>query len=230
MNRFILQESTPSQEGIYQGSKWLKFQILCDEKELSSFFDRLDFPYALFHLTGVGQKEPIEVTSFLQKWKEWIDGLKEGKIPSSEELQSIFAMAIIDDPHSLWLQKVEGKGYLVKQRLPVLLVQSHFFSYSCEDEAIHPMILGKESIFWGLQFSWPQIYQDPETMEFLETKKTALFDSVKSFIKESSRPTPFLMAKEEGLEKKIYSSIRLGKNCFSWIHLHPQLQKLKVLA
>lgn len=228
MNNFEIQESTPSQEGLYQGSKWLKFQILCDEKELASFFDRLDFPYALFHLTGVGEKNEVPVASFLEEWKRWIDGLQEGKVPSSEQLQRFFAMAVIDDPACLWRQKVEGKGYLLKQRLPVLLLQSHFFSYSAADETIHPMILGKESIFWGLQFSWPQIYQDPQTMEFLQTKKTALFEAVKNFIKESSRPTPFLIQKEDGSQKKLYSPIRLGKNCFSWIDRHPQLHNLRV--
>jgi len=209
--------STPEREGVYQGSKWLKFQVLCDGDELESLFNRL-FPFSLFPLTGVVDGKAIPIEAFLSEYRSWIEGLKEGRIPEERALRKILAAALVEDVGALWLQEVAGKGYLVKIGKPVVQAQAHWFSYSKADSVFRPMSMGSNSIFWGIQFSYPQIYQDPKTMELKEAEAGRVFELLRLWVREFTRATPFVVE-----EKRINASIRLGKQCFSWIGRHPQL-------
>lgn len=210
--------SNLQKEGVYQGSKWLKFQVLCNPEELKELFFRLS-PFFIFPLTGIVTGQALSQQIFLEAYTDWIEGLKKGDVPSDALLRSFLACAFTDNLEDLWLQEIPNKGYLVKISRPLIQVQTHYFTYSSEDAVFRPMSMGSETIFWGLQFSYPQIYQDPKTLELKTAPQNRLFDILRLWVRESTRATPFLV---EG--KRVNSSIRTGKNCFSWIHQHPQLK------
>jgi hypothetical protein len=218
-----LRLSTPALEGIYQGSKYLKFQVLCDADELRML---LDGTFQIYPLTGLVDGEPIASEYFIKEYTSWIEKLKQGQIPTDGELRSILAAAWTAEGDALWKQEVPGHRYLIKIAKPVVQVQAHFFSYSPIDGVFRPMTMGSGSIFWGLQFSFPQIYQDPKTMEFHEVDESAnaeLFQKIRQWVRDRTRATPFVVD-----EKRVNVPIRLGKNCFSWIHNHPQLKQQKI--
>lgn len=224
-----LRISTPALEGIYQGSKYLKFQVLCDRAELKELFTVLD-PFWIYPLTGLVDGNPIAQDRFLAEYEGWIEQLKKGKVPSDAELRTVLAAAWTAEPEALWKQEVPGNRYLIKIGKPVIQVQAHFFTYSPIDAVFRPMTMSAGSIFWGLQFSYPQIYQEPKTMEFLEADESlnaGLFQKIRQWVRDFTRPTPFIVE-----EKRVNVPIRLGKNCFSWIDHHSQLkaQKLGVYA
>lgn len=219
--------STLAEEGIYQGSKWLKFQVLCDREELKKLFDRL-CPFWIYSLTGLKEQNEVCVSqdTFLDVYGTWIEKLSQGVVPTDTQLRSLLAVAFTKDPQALWLQEVPGQKYLVKLRQPVVQVQAHAFSYSPIDQVFRPLSMGSNSIFWGIQLSYPQIYQDPKTMELVENKETInqeLFATIRQWVRDETRPTPF-----EVDGKRTNAPIRLGKNCFSWIHAHPQLKEQKI--
>lgn len=216
-----LKISTPQQEGIYQGSKWLKLQLLCSREELKELFSLLE-PFWIFPLTGVRSGEPLGKELFLEVYGSWIERLKKGEAPPEKELRTVLAAAFVREPQALWLQEVP-RGYLVKIAKPVLQVQAHFFTYSSADGVFRPMSFGEKSIFWGLQFAYPQIYQDAKTQEICKVEKNPLFEVLRRWVREATRATPFLV---EGT--RVCSPIRLGKSCFSWITAHPQLQAQKI--
>ena len=56
--------STLKKEGIYQGSKWLKLQVLCDREELASLFKELS-PFSIYPLTGIVDGKPTDQGNFL---------------------------------------------------------------------------------------------------------------------------------------------------------------------
>lgn len=207
-----LKVSSISEEGVYQASKFLKIQVLCDAEELKILFEQLK-PFSIYSLSGLGTGEPIPPEIFLEKYSAWIEQLKTGSIP-----KDVLAWALTDDLSALWKQQVPGKGYLVKMAKPVVQIQGHYFTYSRVDGEFRPMTMGAGSIFWGLQFSFPQVYQDPKTMELCETGENRLFQTIRKWSRDQTRPTPFVV---DG--KKTNVPIRLGKNCFSWINNHPQL-------
>ncbi len=221
-----LRISTPAEEGVYQASKFLKYQILLDPVELESLFKALG-DFWIFPMTGIVDGKPICPDFFIAEYGRWIEGLKKGIVPTSEQFRRILACVFTEDLDSLWLQKVAEDKFLTKIEKPVVQVQAHFFSYSPVDAVFRPMSMGKESVFWGFQFSFPQIYQDPKTMELRSVGEGVLFRKIQLWIREFSRATPFLVGR-----KKTNSPIRLGKECFSWIHLHPQLiqQQISVFS
>lgn len=221
----MIRTSTPEQEGVYQGSKYLKFQVLCDEEELSALFQ---IPFQIYPLTGLVDGNAIDKKVFLKEYGSWIEDLKKGKVPSDAALRRMLACAFSAEEEALWKQEVPGKKFIIKFSKPVVQVQAHFFTYSPLDGVFRPMTMGKESIFWGLQFSYPQIYQEPKTMELKEVEESPnsdLFQSIKQWVRNTTLPTPFVV---EG--KKTNVPIRLGKNCFSWIASHPQLKNMSVYA
>lgn len=213
----ILRISEPSVEGVFQASKWLKIQVLLDGDEMKSLIESLG-TFWIFPMTGIVNGKPIEHSFFIEEYSRWIADLKEGKLPNAESLRRIMAAVFTDDVNALWLQQVGNDKYLTKIRAPIVQVQTHYFSYSSVDQVFRPMSMGLNSIFWGLQFSFPQIYQDPKTMEFHQVSEMALFRKIQLWVRENTRATPFLV---DG--KKINSSIRLGKKCFPWINSHQQL-------
>lgn len=212
-----LRISSPESEGVYQGSKWIKFQVLCDPEELGALFERLQ-PVSIYPLTGLVDGNPLSPETFLGEYRSWIEGLQAGKIPNDSSLRKVLAAAFVDDPEALWLQEIPGKGYLAKIGRPVLQVQAHWFTYSEEDKIFRPMSMGLNSVFWGLQFSYPGIYQDAKTMELKEVEDERIFETVRLWVREMTRATPFITAGQ-----RINSPIRLGRNAFSWIGKHPQL-------
>lgn len=213
-----LRISTPDKEGIYQGSKYLKYQVLCDPAELETLFKEF---FHLYRLTGLNDGMPLSQAEFLDEYSRWIEGLKEGKIPTDAQLKKILACAMTADLEALWLQPVPGNRFMTKIAKPLIQIQAHFFTYSSIDGVFRPMSMGPESVFWGLQFSFPQIYQDPKTFELLEVEEsinTDLFEKVKRWVRDTTRATPFTI---DG--KRVNATIRIGKNSLSWAGRHPQL-------
>jgi hypothetical protein len=213
-----LRISTLEKEGLYQGSKFLKYQVLCDAQELALLFKE---SFTLFPLTGLCDGQPLAPSLFLNEYDSWIQMIREGKIPTDAQLRKILACAMTADFDALWLQPVANGKFIAKISKPVIQIQAHFFTYSPIDGVFRPMTMGPESIFWGLQFSFPQIYQNPKTMELLEVEESAnteLFQKVKQWVRDTTRATPFIV---EG--KRVNATIRIGKNSFNWIKKHPQL-------
>jgi hypothetical protein len=219
-----LRISSPKDEGVYQASKWLKYPMLIDAEEMASLFEALG-DFWIFPMTGVVEGSCVSKPLLLEQYGKWIEDLKQGKVPDPLELRRFFASVFIDDLSSLWLQPVGEKKFLLKIQKPVVQAQIHFFSYSEADEVFRSMSMGPSSIFWGIQFSFPQIYQDPKTMELLKLADGGVFRKIRFWMREHTLPTPFVVGK-----KRTISPIRLGKNCFSWIHQHPQLIEQNLLV
>lgn len=212
--------STPSIEGPFQAAKWLKIQALLDPQEL---VDLLSLGGFLYPLSGLYKPEELidAKGSFLKAYAEWIEQLKSGFVPHEAELRKYSAIAWVCNAESLWLQEVPQSRYMVKVSEPIVQIQVHQMSYSSIDGEFRPMVMSRESIFWGLQFSFPQIYQDPKSLELLEVEAGShleLFQQLRRWMRENTAPTPMMV---EGKRKNL--PIRLGKKCFSWVNRHPQL-------
>jgi hypothetical protein len=210
--------STPKVEGLFQAAKWVKIQALVDEEELSHLLRSLE-PFAIYPLAGSLAIEdfPMPKEAYLSAYRGWIEGLKKGNIPTDFGCLNATMWARSSD--SLWLQEFPGKRYAARPREPFLQVQVHQMGYSLVDKVFRSMSLTQDSIFWGLQFSFPQVFEHPEK-GFLETDLTNadLFQIVRKWSRNYTIATP--MKGEEGRENL---PIRLGKNCFSWINRHPGL-------
>jgi len=217
--------STLKDEGYFQVSKWLSHQILLDVNEMQNLLEELGD----FHICSAGQlysgnEGIISKEQFLICYQAYLDGIKQGKLIDESIYRTCFSSVLTTSLDHLYKVEVSQDQYLLRISKPVLQLQTHRMHYSKLDGKFRPMIFGTESIMWGIQFSYPQIFQDNTTKEILsvlnnpEFPNGKLYQALQKWIRKNTIPTPFIAD-----EKLINSPIRIGKDCLPWINQHPQL-------
>ncbi len=205
--------STPAIEGQFQAAKWLKVQALIDGAELAQLLGS----HELFPLSGTYALEQLPYKHFVSEYSLWIEQLQQGVVPKP----SLKALCLTKDPDAVWLQQMPNGHYAVRPCRPFIQIQVHHMQYSPLDGQFRSMTFGGDPIFWGLQFAFPQVVQDPKTGQFIDEDlgpNEHVFHELRRWIREHTTATPMVV---DG--KKVNLPVRLGKQCRSWIHQHPQL-------
>jgi len=211
------------QDPPYQASKWQQIQLLIETSELQDLFQEMG-NVSLYQLGGVLSpgEGVVSQEEFLTAYTNYLDHLKKGQLP---EKTPLFTCAISGDQKALYAVKVANGKQLIRIRRPVIQVQEHLFDYSRDDNKFRSMVFGLESVTWGLQFSYPQLFTDPKTHAIQNVLRdggfpnTKLFKKLQKWVRQNTLPTPFIV---QG--KKTNSPIRLGRGCCEWINKHPQLK------
>jgi hypothetical protein len=222
----IFRQSTPQVEGLLQVSKWLKTQVLLDSKEMGSLIEAL-FPFYIVSVSGPVSSEEsvVSAASFLEAYTEYVELLKKGLVPPVERFRRLFSCALSRTLDSFYAMALGADRYLIKPVMPVIQLQAHHLFYSTLDQKFHPMVFSAESTSWGLQFSYPQLFQDPKTRGVVKVSDTerfvnsALFSTFLRWIRSHTVPTPFMVG---GVRTNV--PMRVGKLALSWVASHPQLK------
>ena len=206
-------------------SKWLSLQVLLDESEMQALLEELGDFYIFS--TGViypeGQGE-ISKEAFLNCYAHYVNALKSGLIPEEVSYRSLFSVIFTQNQDHVFSMKVGQGKQLIRVAKPIVQLQQHRLHYSKADEKFYPMVFALDSILWGIQFSYPQLYQNGTTKEISKVTdteqfpNTQLFRKIQLWLRHHTIPTPFQLN-----GKKINVPVRLGKKCLSWINQHPQL-------
>lgn len=218
-----MRRSSLAVEGPLQVAKWLHCQLLCDEQEMASLLHELQ-GVRLFRCSEVVREGEWELshTDFLAGYGEYVRQLRAGEVSELSRFRPLFSTLWTVSEEILYLMEVGEGRYLVKATRPGVQLQFHQLGYSTVDGKFRPMVLGNDSISWGIQFSYPQIFQDPKSGEIAKVDEsfpnTTLFRTLQRWVRYNSVPTPFEVNGE-----RINVPMRLGKSCFSWINAHPQL-------
>lgn len=178
-------------------------------------------PHAFYNVSEVVSDDEAVITDemFLEQYRKYIASIKRGETPDRRYFSSVVSVT----PDVLYAMEIKPGAYLIKPIQPVVQLQLHQFLPSEIDGKYYPMVLGNDSVTWGLQFSYPQIFQHPQTKIFsrvgAECPNTALFTQMAKWLRNHTVPTTFIWK-----EKTTSVPIRIGKEALQWIHLHPQLQ------
>jgi hypothetical protein len=226
----MIRTSKPEREGKLRTSKNLKHQVLLDAEEMEELFAHLgDFSLYVVSQPVTDEQMEIPRSHFFALYRRYIESLKRGELLQDPLLRPFFSSIWTVDPSILYAMEVAGGKYLIKPLRPILQLQLHEFIFSNVDKKIHPLVQGPGSISWGIQFSYPQIYQDPKTDEMVkvarELPNSQLYFALSRWLRAHTLPTMFSYEGE-----RIVSSLRLGKKCVSWIQTHPQLERLSPLS
>jgi hypothetical protein len=192
----------------YDASKWLKIQALLDKREFEALLSGTSA--RLYDMEG-------EVFGAEQLYGAYADALKEGLEPKSAP----FAWMWTKTTDALYLLDIFPKPQ-VKIRKPVVQISHHQMNYLPEDNTFRSNLYGPDTLFWGLQFSFPQLFQDPVTKEVFKVNDPTLFPNLELFkylqkwIRENTIPTPF---------EQVNAPQRIGKIALTWIKNHPHLLK-----
>lgn len=209
-----------------QASKWLKYPILIDVEEMQALMAALGefwiFPVGGISLRGEGAVPPA---LFLENYRLYIDSLKQASHTSISGASSNFSVVWTRTTEALHALLVGQTQQVIKVHHPVIQLQAHYFNYSSLDGRFRSMMKGHNNIKWGIQFSYPQIYQNEEMQiqkvaDTPEFPNTALFKLLQQWIRCHTMATPFFIEAEQ---RQVNVPIRIGKNCLNWINNHPQL-------
>lgn len=211
---------------LYEASKWLHTQLLIDKNEMEGLLSALS-PFHIFLISGVYEpgQEYLSKEDFINIYSSYIDHLKNGTVPEESKYRACFSCVWTKEPNTIFAKPVGDQRRLIRICKPVVQLQLNSIGYSPADGKIRPMVFGKESVSWGLQISYPQIFKNPETKEVEviaqhpEYVNTLMFKEIQGWIRNFTSPTPFLV---DG--RKLYATIRIGKECLAWINNHPQLK------
>ncbi len=217
-----------------QASKWLQQQMLIDSIEMESLLQEM----GEFYIVKVGaivslEKAMISTSLFLSDFRRYIEALKNGELPDIMSFRRLFSVVITSSLDALFACTVGPDQYVIKVTKPIIQVQAHAMHHSTDDNKFRPMVFGPDCITWGLQFAYPQIYQDPTTMQIEKVSdenrcpNTLLFRTIQKWQRKNTIPTPFFVN-----DKKVNVPMRIGTNCLSWINQHPQLinQNIQVVT
>lgn len=214
--------SVRTQASLFQASKWLKSPVLLDIDEMEQLLKELgDFRF--FLVSGVLPLEEgaISHEDFLSCYGAYVNALKHSRLPEDPRIRPYLSSVITADIDAVYSFPVSTHQHLIKIEKPVIQLQPHRFAYSTVDGKFRSMVAGIDSIWWGVLFTYPQIFQDadlivhPVTREFANT---IIFRKLQKWVRDHTIPTPFQVE-----DRLVNVPIRLGKKCLSWINRHPQL-------
>ena len=190
--------SSPKTEGSLQVSKWLKVQVLLDVDEMQQLIQSLGTLFFVVVSEPVKADEAVIFPNvFLEKYASYVDRLKQGQIPNADEFRRFFSCAMSSSLDTFYAIAVANDQFLIKPKQPIVQLQMHHFFYSDLDGKFHPMVLSTDSISWGLQFSYPQLFQDPITRQVVKVidspdfPNTAMFTKLLKWMRHFTLPTPF---------------------------------------
>ena len=214
-------------EGALKISKTLKIPVLLDVQEMRGLLSAIEGAH-LYLIQGVCKKNEGILTpaDFVEIYSSYISALKKGERPAQAPFRAPFASVLSISSDILYSIAIDEESHLIKASRPPIQLQTNRITYSVEDSTFRSQLFGEGGIEWGVQFSYPQLYQDPKTQDILEVDETPLFPNTRAFrtlqrwIRYNTLPTPFIV---EG--QRINASIRLGKECFSWIGRHAGLKE-----
>lgn len=212
-------------EPTLQASKWQKSPALLDDVEMEDLLSSLG-DMQLYYCGGVLEKgqESLPLFVFLEKYRSYISQLKSGVIPDSNEFRFFFSAFMTTTTDALYTIPVQSDKVLVRVSKPIVQMQMLNFHYSDIDDSFHGGVFGPDSIAWGVQFSYPQLFQDTVTKEIDMVRNSSkfpnsqLFLQLQKWMRQNTIPTPFIVK-----DKIINVPLRIGKKCLSWINAHPQL-------
>jgi hypothetical protein len=205
-----------------QATKWLKLPLFLNVLELNDLLAFLGKVF-LVPLSGVF-KEGLEVltpSQFSEYYGSYIQRLMMGE-PSNPDRKLITAWTY--DVKDIEVKPVET-GVLVRPKAPVVQVQPYWLNYSERDGKFHEMALSTESMGWGLLFSFPQLFQDPDTLEILKVQgdrfpNCELFKKLQAFSRARTIPTPFITP-----AGSLNHPARIGKEWLNEAKALPQLAR-----
>ena len=204
-------------------SKWLLVPVLLDRVEMEALFAELG-EFFIVDVSRVLEEGGISHAEFLKIYSEYVEGLKRGEVNTSPWFSSCFTTT----EEAIETRTVPDGRMMRKACAPVVQLQPHTFTYSTDDGKFRSMVRGEGAISWGIQFSYPQLFEDPATRDIVKVDatfpNTPFFRTLQRWVRHHTRPTPFEV---EG--RRINVPIRLGKQCFEWIDRHPELEDLCVL-
>ncbi|MBA3816786.1 MAG: hypothetical protein H0X29_09785, partial [Parachlamydiaceae bacterium] len=182
-----------------QTSKWLKVQVLLDADEMRNLCDSLgEFHFFLCGSVSNQGEGELSKEIFIEHYHNYISALKQGKLPEQASYRQWFSPVMTHSTDALYAILIGETKQLIRVASPVVQLQAHHMGYSDVDGKFRPMVFGSDSIPWGIQFSFPQLFRDDATKEVKQVRNSSefpnsqLFQALQKWMRAHTVPTPFV--------------------------------------
>lgn len=222
MSVIPLKASTIEREGDLHASKWLKHQFLLSKQEHADLFTSFE-GFVMYQASGPVYESLALITrnQFLKQYSDYIDSIVSGREIDISQWRRFFCNYLTVDPEALYKIVLTDGRVIIKASRPTVQMQLHTFFPSDVDGKFHSMVMASDCIHFGLQISYPQIFEDPKTHQFSKTldssvfPNTSLFKHIVRYLRSHTVPTPLLFKGQRSV-----APFRIGKECFPWINNH----------
>ncbi len=216
------------------GSLWLSKHLLLDEEEWRTFFSTPDIlNMEMFRASGLFNANMLQITpsEFTAHWKDYLHDLYTASRVDDARFRQHFSayLSLTRDALRVKVHSTE-KGMIIPV-LPCVTMQLHRFSCSKESPGkVLSGVFGPHTISWGVTISYPQIAQNQGTKKIMKAlsdescHNRILWKSIQRFVREHTLPLPLILG-----EKKIWASIRIGRNMIRTIRDHQELNRSSFL-
>ncbi len=173
----------------FQAAKWLKLPLLLSSSEMQELLTVL--PKWIIPLSGVVEegKEILSQEDFLNLYADYVNQIDAGvRRPTIDKR---LTCAFTDDLNNLRAIPVSG-GLLIRTIRPTLQVQPYWIHYSVASKKFIDTTHSQESFAFGLSFSSPQLFQDPDTKDIQKFSDPA-YKILQKWTRTHTVPTPFIV-------------------------------------
>lgn len=216
----LLQNSSPA---FPHFSRWTHLDVLIDSEEMGLLFDSLG-DFSILSLTQLPQKHPpfvVDKQDFLSVYQSYIHDLKNKKEPPFETFRSWFHMHWTKTLEGIAIMELPSTFQKLYVPIPTLQTKPICLQVSEIDHLIRVSSLRPNELLWGLRFSFPGLYQAPnshtiDTLNPSNNVNAALYKQLRAWLRKETFQ-PFFKAPYQ-LASNLY--LRVGNQCRAWIHNH----------
>ncbi|MBX9924346.1 MAG: hypothetical protein K2Y01_09570 [Rhabdochlamydiaceae bacterium] len=224
---FPIRYSSVEKEGLFRASKWLKHAVLLSVDELRSLLSVLS-SFVLIPASGLLTEASWQVSEqeFLEKYASYLDWMKLHETLPPPSLRRFFSLMLSNSLDPFYAVAVPDEKIAIKASLPVIQIQLFHCFFSSFDHQIRSMVASPESFGWGIQISYPQIYEHPKTHQFAKVLLEEGFPNSKPFkemvfwLRKNTQPVAL---QEDG---RAYAPFRIGKLSLNARETHKGLQNM----
>lgn len=227
---FPIRVSSVEREGLIHTSKPIKHAFLLSLEEMTALFQEIG-PCFLIPASGLVSLLDwnISIEEFLSRYKLYVEWMESSATLPPIEVRRFFSLMLSSSLDSVYAVQVGQQKWTIKPCLPVIQIQMYHCFFSSFDHQIRSMVTNPDSFAWGIQISYPQIYEDPKTHYFskvlLEERfsNSKIFKKIISWLRIHTGPVPL----QEG-EGRAYAPFRIGKQSLVKKDSHRGFQNLLI--
>lgn len=228
---FPFRISSMEKEGVIHTSKPIKHAFLLNMDEMVALFEEIGCCF-LVPASGLVSEENwnISVSNFLAQYRLYKEWMESNPTLPPIEMRRFFSLMLSSSLDSFYAVPTGAQKWSIKSLLPAIQIQMYHCFFSSFDHQIRSMVTHPDSFAWGIQMSYPQIYEDPKTHQFskvfLEERfpNSPVFKKIISWLRAYTQPVPL----KEGTERA-YAPFRIGKQSLNSKDLHKGFQTMLAL-
>ena len=172
-----------------QAAKYLKVYAIIEKME--DLFSALP-EFTILQLGRFVEDPVINKEDFLLAWEQYL--------VDHEFVSPYFSSAWTCDPEATTELKHEDGRRMIQLIAPVLQLRPH--RYLISEEKLHMMVYGKNTISFGIEFSYPALYSttvDPKVRKTLHETlpNNKLYKAFASWIRKNTRPQKLQVSGKE---------------------------------